>query len=509
MNPARLITVLVATLVVAFCAASAAFADCFAVVVGKKASADGSVIVGHNEQNGGRMIASYRYIPRMKFGEGAVVKLRRGGEIPQVKETFAFLWQEVPNCEWSDSYFNEHGVVICSDRCNTREDDAETLDKRGELLDGGIGYMLRRLVAQRAKTAKEGVIIATDLINKFGYWDSGRSYVIADPNEAWVLAVARGKRWIAERVPDDAVVCIPNVHVIGPEADMNDKENVMASPGLVEYATERGWYDPKSGKPFSFKDAFNLPPEKNSYREKNGHDPRQFGGQSTFVGGVFKVPEKGPLPFSVKPAHKIAVTDVAKILRSHVRGQLPSDQGPPHLLDKETGMNICTKTTQAGQIFQLRSDMPKEVGCVAWRITTAPCTGVMVPFYIGITETPEAFYKECEIKKAISLEYHFNYPEEKLKYDDNFAFDVFNEVENLAERDYKEAHAMIRKVWDYFEKTQFEKQAETEKEALELLGKDKAKGLGFLTEYTRTRAILAFEKAKALNVDLRTKFWGE
>ncbi|TET35571.1 MAG: hypothetical protein E3J72_10495 [Planctomycetota bacterium] len=489
-------------------ATSLVYADCFAVVVGKKASADGSVIVGHNEQNSGRMIANYRYVPRMKHEPGAVVKLRRGGTLPQVAETNAFLWQEVPNCEWSDSYFNEHGVTICSDRCSTREDSWEELVKRGDVEGGGIGYMLRRLVAQRAKTAREGVEIAGELINKFGYWDSGRSYVIADPNEAWVLAIARGKHWIAQRVPDDAVVCIPNIHVIGPEADLSDNKNVIASPGLVEYATKRGWYDPKSGKPFSFMDAFNLPPEKNSYREKNGHDPRQFGGQPT-VDGVFRVPEKGPLPFSVKPAHKMEVADVAKILRSHVRGQLPSDKGAPHLLDVETGMNICTKTTQAAQIFQLRSNMPKEIGCVAWRATTAPCTGVLIPFYLGITETPEDFYKPCDIKKALSLDYHFNYPEEKLVFDSDFAFDIFNETENLAERNYAEAIKIIREAWDKFEKQEFEMQSRIENGALTLYKKDKDKARQHLTEYTHKLTRLAVSKAKELNIKLKTKFWAE
>ena len=47
---------------------------CYAVVVGKEASADGSVIFGHNEQNGGRRIINLRVIPRIKHKPGDVVK---------------------------------------------------------------------------------------------------------------------------------------------------------------------------------------------------------------------------------------------------------------------------------------------------------------------------------------------------------------------------------------------------------------------------------------------------
>ncbi|RLE00680.1 MAG: hypothetical protein DRJ11_11280, partial [Candidatus Aminicenantes bacterium] len=255
-------------------------ANCFAVVVGKKASSDGSILVGHNEQNRGRRIVNYRYVPRLKFPPGIKIKLKNGGTLEEVPQTFAFIWQENPGVEFGDSYFNEWGVVIVSDACPSREDSYEELVKRGEIRDGGIGYLLRRLVAQRARTAREGVKIAGELIERFGYTSMGRTYVIADPNEAWILAVVRGRHWIAERCPDDGVVLLPNLYIIGQEADLEDTNNVLSSPGLVDYARRRGWYNPASGQPFSFKDVFTPPPRKNSFREKYGVDPRQWYAQS-------------------------------------------------------------------------------------------------------------------------------------------------------------------------------------------------------------------------------------
>ncbi|MFH1268016.1 MAG: C69 family dipeptidase [Planctomycetota bacterium] len=164
---------------------------CYAVIVGREASADGSVLVGHNEQNGGRRILNFRRIPRRQFAEGASVGLRRGGRLEQVPETWAFLWSENPGLEFSDAYLNEWGVGIVSDRCATREDDYQTLVGRGEIRSGGIGYMLRRLVAERARNAREGAELAGKLVERFGYVDTGRSHVIADPREAWVVAVVR------------------------------------------------------------------------------------------------------------------------------------------------------------------------------------------------------------------------------------------------------------------------------------------------------------------------------
>ena len=80
---------------------------CYAVIVGRKASADGSVLVGHNEQNGGRRIVNFRRIPRRRFSADATVPLRRGARLEQVGQTWAFLWSENPGLEFSDAYMNE------------------------------------------------------------------------------------------------------------------------------------------------------------------------------------------------------------------------------------------------------------------------------------------------------------------------------------------------------------------------------------------------------------------
>ena len=225
MRVKKLLSIIFLFLLLVIFTATFVSADCFTVIVGKKASADGSVLFGHNEQNGGRRIINYRYIPRIKYKSGSMVLLKNGGTLPEVTETYALIWQQNPGVEFGDSYFNEWGVVVSSDSCGTREDRFKELVARGDITDGGIGYMLRRLIAQRARTAREGVQIAGELLNRFGYSASGRSYIIADPSEAWVLAVSRGKHWIAQRCPDDEVVLLPNIHIIGPEANLKDTQN--------------------------------------------------------------------------------------------------------------------------------------------------------------------------------------------------------------------------------------------------------------------------------------------
>ncbi len=264
---------------------------CFAVVVGRKASSDGSVILGHNEQDGGKRILNFRLIPRIKHNPGDFVKFENGGKLPEISETYSFIWSENPGLAFSDTYINEWGLAVASDGCGTREDSFEELVSRGDIVDGGIGYMLRRLIIQRAKTAREGLQVAGELLGHFGYSDSGRTLVLADPNEAWLLSIVRGKHWVAQRVPDDEVVILPNVHIIS-EVNLEDTENFIGTSDIIEYAIKRGWYNPDSGKPFSFRDAYNNP-------TNEFWDPRQWCGQSLVTKRIENLPETEQLPFQL------------------------------------------------------------------------------------------------------------------------------------------------------------------------------------------------------------------
>jgi len=148
-----------ACILISLIPASSALA-CFAVVVGKKASKDGSVLFGHNEQDGGKRMLNFRFIPGIKHNPGDIVKLKEGGTLPQVEETYSFIWTDNPGLSFSDTYINEWGVAVGSDGCGTKEDSYEELVARGEIVDGGIGYMLSRLIIQRAKTSAEAIRLA-------------------------------------------------------------------------------------------------------------------------------------------------------------------------------------------------------------------------------------------------------------------------------------------------------------------------------------------------------------
>ena len=446
---------------------------CFGVIVGKKASVDGSVLFGHNEQDGGKRILNFRAIPGMKHNSGDVVRLYRGGTLPEIPETNSFIWAENPGLEFSDVYVNEWGVAVGSDGCGTKEDSYDELVARGDVVDGGIGYMLRRLIIQRAKTAREGIKIAGELLAHFGYSDSGRTLVVADPNEAWLLSLVRGKHWVAQRVPDDEVVILPNVHIIS-EVNLEDTDNFIGASDIITYAIKRGWYDPTSGKSFSFRDAYN-PPTQNFW------DIRQWRGQSLVTTRTSDLTETKQLPFSVKPDHKLNVTDVINILRYH---------GPKG--------SLCAPETLEGAVFQLRNWMPPEVGCVYWRTSAEPCTSILTPWYIGITEVPETYHKPVDINEQLSLEHHFNPPEGTFDYDPQHTWWTFRRLQDLVNSDYQAYIKKVREVWDEYEGKLLADQSVVEDKALNLFSKDKDQARSYLTDYSRDVAMKADDVANEM-----------
>ena len=451
---------------------------CYAVIVGRAASADGSVLVGHNEQNGGRRILNFRRVPRQLNADDAVVRLRRGGTLPQAPQTWAFLWSENPGLENSDGYLNEWGVCVVSDACPSREEDYETLVGRDQIRDGGIGYMLRRLVVERARTAREGVETAGKLVERFGYYDSGRTYVIADPNEAWLFSAVRGRHWVAQRVPDEAVVVLPNIYIIG-EVDLDDTKNFLASYDLVDYAKGRGWFDPDGGEPFNFRTVYRA----------NRNDPpdiRRWRGRNLSNGANTPWPPEGPSPFGLKPRRKLTVAAVAAILRNT---QVPAP--------------LSTPVTQEAAVFQLRDNMPKEIACVYWRTTAEPSTSVLTPWYLGITETPKNYFRGTDIETQLSLDYHFSPLQGTFEPDPELTWWKFKTLQDLVREDFESRIKVVRPVWAAFEDRVFQDQPMVEKMALELWKKDQNAARAHLTRYCGELATRACREADKLAKMLR------
>ena len=470
---------------------------CSTIVVGKRASRTGDILVGHNEDNEGRVVVASYLMPRLKHQPGEMIILEEGrAKIPQVAETAGFFWSETTaswQASFSDSFVNESGVAVLSDSCWPSK------EKQGDLTEGGIGYGLRRIIAERAGTAREGVEIAAGLLEKYGYFDSGRTYIIADKNEAWMLEVVMGRNFVAKRVGDDEVAFIPNYYTIH-EVNLNDRQNFMASRDLIAYAVRKGWYTPvKEGgvSDFDFKKAYMSP----EYYDTNWDvtkDPqkdynilRQKHALEMITGRSYGYLED--FPFAVKPDHKIGLPDVMKILRTHYEGTT-DDMATSPKISPHSLCTICASETQESLIIQFR-DNPQFT--VIWKASGRPCTSPYVPWYLGIQKIPDGYSFGDPVRAMAN---HFNPTAADLSYDPEKAWWTFVDVQNIAEPQYVQGGAVreIQKYRESLEKGFLQEQPGLEARAYWLYKKNPSEALKLLTDHTNTGAQKAWDTARRL-----------
>ncbi|MCK4677467.1 MAG: C69 family dipeptidase [Bacteroidales bacterium] len=395
--------------------------NCFSILVGKEASKDGSVLFAHNEDDYGTRIVNWYKVPEKNHGLEETILLKNGGEIDQVTKTFSYLWLEMPEMEFSDGFMNEFGVTIASDACRSKEDNPA-------LVDGGIGYGLRRIMAERAQTAKEAVKIAGRLVEEKGYSSSGRTYCIAGPDEAWVLSIVNGKHWVAQRVPDDEVVVIPNYYTIR-EVDLSDTVNFLGSSDLIQYSTDRGWYNPAQDGNFIFRNVYGEP---GSINHKD-NILRMWRGVNMLSNDEFDLDAQ--FPFSFHPQKKISLSDLMQVLRDHYEGtdmDLTNNylEKNPHETENRT---ICCSSTQYGFVAQLRSNLPAYIGSVMWLAPYRPCVHPFFPWYAGITEIPDGFYRGNFTSAG---EEHFSPAVNLYENNDSLAYWSFYKNAEMIDQDY-------------------------------------------------------------------------
>lgn len=222
-----------------FCVSVAA-AACDVIVVRGQATADGSVILVGLYQWGDSPNEPYRILhaDRQTHPAESLVKLSCR-YVPQVRQTWAYNYV---HCRWRDEdrevpsvvqAINEWGVAIASNSLFSDE-------VREQEPDGMDFFDVNRLVAERARTAREGVEWIGLLLETYGYAlsakdrDDGQLWVVADPTDAWVVETVGGRHWVARRIEEDFyngsnALTIANRFELGSD--------------VVRYATLRGWID--------------------------------------------------------------------------------------------------------------------------------------------------------------------------------------------------------------------------------------------------------------------------
>ena len=478
---------------------------CTNLIVGKKASVDGSVLVSYNADDYG-MFGHLCHYPAGTHQKGEMRKIfdwdtgEYHGEIPEAPVTYNVIGN-----------INEFQLSIGETAYGGRE---EMVDTTGILDYGSLIYV----TLQRAKTAREAISVMTSLVEKYGYCSSGETFSICDPNEAWIMEMmgtgpgSKGVVWVAMRIPDNAICAHANQSRIG-KFDMRDKKNVVCSKNVISYARKMGWFTGKDAD-FSWKNTYARP----DFSGRRFCDARvwsffnhyQKGFDRYLPWALGKDPNAEDMPLWIVPDRKLSVHDVQMGMRDHYEGtamaldttnvgggiyQMPYRPTPLQFkVDGKTYFNerpISTQQTAFSFVSQLRSWMPREIGGVIWFGNDDANMIAYTPVYCGNTVQPECY----------------NTPgADAVTFSDKNAFWVCNWVSNMVYPRYSQIFPELQAVRDSLESSYFARQADFEKKAMNLYATDKPSALRMLNEYSVEKAQQMLAEWKNLAIRIIVKY---
>ena len=401
---------------------SLAYEGCTCVAVGKDASIDGSTMITHNDDSGVGDVRLW-IIPAADWPEGStkeiLVDSHSYGDFGRwpfanfpAKELYgtAFVVGEMPQVSHTYRYFhsrysfaNEKGVVMGETTCTPGGTEyADGIRKVMGEVEGKIDmWFCMDIGLQRAATAREAVQVMGDLVEEYLWYGgmspgSGECAVITDGNEVWIQEFYGQDLWCAVKLPDDQVFVSANRHRIR-DVDFDDEENVMYAPNLINFAVERGWYDPNAGEPFRPADVYGPKISKSS-------NAREWRGLSLLAPSLNLQYDdtESPYslyPFSVKPDKKVSVEDIFKITGDTFKGtKFDLTKGPgsgpygdPIPSRPGGARSINTKSTLYGQVSQVKGWLPEPIKAVTWLGHSAMDTSYLTPLNPNMEELPKCY----------------------------------------------------------------------------------------------------------------------
>ena len=414
---------------------------CTNLIVGKKASKDGSVMCSYNCDGFG-FSGSLFYSPAGRHAKGEKIAIHGWGPrhegqfVDQVEYTYNVV-----------GLMNEKQVTIVE----------TTFDGRLELVnhDGLLDYFsLMRLALQRSATAREAIRCMAELVEKYGYNSSGESITVCDPEEAWIMEIIgkgpdrKGAVWVALRIPDDCICAHANLSRIRQFPQQKKRSYVSISSrslkdinrpevecvyaeDVISFAREMGFYS-GSDADFSFRDAYCPIDFENVryadarvwsfFRHHTSHS--EMDKYLPYINGEFNRCDH--LPLWIKPDAPLSLRDVQNDMRDHFEGtplDMTADMtaGPWGMPVRPLPMHFQTSdgiplfreraiaTQQSGftMTCQMRSWLPNDVGGVNWFNCDDANMVAYVPLYCCITQVPDPFRPENNPRNEFSYESAF------------------------------------------------------------------------------------------------------
>lgn len=378
---------------------------CTTILVGKKASYDGSTMIARNDDS-----------PSGKFTPKKFVVVHPEEQPRKYKSVLSHVeidlpenplrYTAVPNALdgegiWAAHGVNEAGVGMTATETitsNARVLGADPLveyvpAKDGEdEIPGGIGEEdIVSVVLPYIRSAREGVLRLGKLLEQYGTYEMN-GIAFADRDEIWWLETIGGHHWIACRVPDNSYVVMPNqqgIDTFDLEDALADGKNYLCSVDMKRFIREYH-LDLSQNSSFSARAAFGSHDDSDHVyntarawymlRTLNPRTKVWDGPNAEYT------PFSDDLPWCMVPEKKITVEDVKYVLSSHYQGT-PYD---PYAAYGDRSMrgayrSIGINRNDVMSLIQIRPEGEP----LQWLALASNAFNVMVPLYTGIDRTPD------------------------------------------------------------------------------------------------------------------------
>ena len=414
--------------------ASVAGFACTNLIVGRLASVDGSVMCTYNCDGFG-FASPLNWSAAGRHAPGEMLAIRGWGPdapVHYVKQA-DFTYGVV-------GLMNELQVSIVETTWGGREELAKS--------EGALDYFtLMELALQRSATAREAIEVMHNLVQEYGYNQTGESFAVCDPQEAWIMELIgkgpgrKGAVWVALRVPDDCITAYANSSRIRkfPQARKIDKKKgygivegtCMYSADVISFAREMGWYEGADAD-FSFREAYGpMDFSKIRYCEarvwsffRHHYDTEVIDSYLPFIEGHMDICDE--LPLWIKPDKPLSVRDLMNDMRDHYEGtaldmtvdvsagpwaspyrnQLTNFEAPDGTKMFRERPIGCQQSGMT-MVCQMRSFLPDEVGGVTYFNMDDASMVAYVPVYCSINRVPAPFRRENNNIREFSTESAF------------------------------------------------------------------------------------------------------
>lgn len=481
---------------------------CTNFLVTKAASTDGSTMISYAADSH-VLYGELYFRPAADYPKGTMMKIfdwdsgKYLGEIEQVEHTFSVVGN-----------MNEHQVVIGETTYGGRP---ELQDTTGIIDYGNLIY----ITLQRAKNARDAIRIMSELVSKYGYYSSGESMSISDPNEVWIFEIIgkgpgnKGAVWVARMVPDGYICAHANqaritTFPISKKNNFTDpKQTTFHAADVVSFAKSKGLYDGKDAE-FSFSDVYapvdfggarfcevrvwsffkNFSKEFKENKEYWDYAKGNVHHKVAHEEGKALIPANfasNRMPLWIKPEVKISARDIMNNMRDHLEGtelDMSTDLGAgPYAcpyrwrpltwtVGEETYCNErATATQQTGFSFvgQSRSWMPDPIGGIFWFSVDDAASSVYYPVFCGSTKVSEAYASGNG---------------DMMTYSRDAAFWAFNEVSNFAYTRYNVIHPEIEKKQQEIEEAYVKDIADVDFKTGDLFKRNEQEAIAYVTDFS-------------------------